>query len=845
MNRYFNTALATFHRRKQRVGELIASLPLHTVHSDADLAKCIPLDQLSVESALYWHALIEHVRAEDEEHGSDELDAILPEMSTFCVYIARYFEFVNVNAMDKWQRLEHHYVLLTLCEIIDTFDMSDELGRNRLQQVICEMLSREQLDEAMVAKAVHCLDRIVPDVNDRLQLVADTIRTVVDANSATLDLSSAAVVELLGRDSNLNFRVSSMKLRIMELEEQERDCITQKEYGRAEKLRGELNECSDALASLIAQHLRGEGDSGTSAAGGSSEATVLPLLRRVSIEDTMRCIQMACYVVRSTAVRSLNPAMVRVFKDFVRRHMEGKHMHIRDQALKCGISFAMLYEQLAKDVYAELFAQFFKHTQTQIWATAISGIFELIDRYGFEHFEEEHSENGESEAGSNATASGITAAGGRTSSGGGGGVGARYNAKNMTRQLYSSNLDSQTDGAEGDGDLLMQRRNADIMLVLDHFLDDCAESYIQRALIDGYCRLLLRGHISGSNYVSRMLLKYFNPMTEPEITQILGIFFEKLIALQRQECLQEAMLTTLFTVLDSPPESPLQEIQPESILRFVITSTRPMNSSPGLNIHNTIAMSFLDVMSDNTDNKDLLRLLVKAFAMLDVAVDDVALRRDLFTGLDQLLDGNRLEPRTETAMRLFKQKMVSAAEEADGRLTGTFCSTANAVPVAAETVGTEDHGDDDDDVDEEPDDVLQPANRSGADADGAEVEERAADASTDNVPSSPAAQAPADDSPPTTPTCTEISVVVPETPSPLAMSPINSRDDSNQRSRRFSRHKSTATPTSKTSSNENETGNATVNADNSAQLSSNNVDENVESSTPKVSVLIWFQPPEM
>lgn len=62
-------------------------------------------------------------------------------------------------------------------------------------------------------------------------------------------------------------------------------------------------------------------------------------------------------------------------------------MIIRDWALKCGTSFSMLYEQLAKDVYTELYNQFYKHHSTRIWATSITATFELIDRYGFDYFE--------------------------------------------------------------------------------------------------------------------------------------------------------------------------------------------------------------------------------------------------------------------------------------------------------------------------------------------------------------------------------------------------------------------------------------------------------------------------
>lgn len=57
----------------------------------------------------------------------------------------------------------------------------------------------------------------------------------------------------------------------------------------------------------------------------------------------------------------------------------------------------------------------------------------------------------------------------------------------------------------------------------------------------------------------------------------------------------------------------------------------------GLNIHNTIAMSFLDTMSTNIINKELLRYLAKAALSLEIS-DDPILRKDLKVGLDKLLE---------------------------------------------------------------------------------------------------------------------------------------------------------------------------------------------------------------
>lgn len=160
--------------------------------------------------------------------------------------------------MDVWQKLEHNYILMTLVEMMKLFDLSDEKGRSNLKSLITEMLSREEFDETIVAKVMECLELLIPNPEERLQFVADIIHKLVDGSQSpgvALDLNNKTVIELLQRNPNLKLKVSSIKLRIMDLQEEETNCIKDKDYNRAEKLKEELVECNEQLAQLIAPHL--------------------------------------------------------------------------------------------------------------------------------------------------------------------------------------------------------------------------------------------------------------------------------------------------------------------------------------------------------------------------------------------------------------------------------------------------------------------------------------------------------------------------------------------------------------------------------------------------------------
>jgi condensin complex subunit 3 len=152
------------------------------------------------------------------------------------------------------------------------------------------------------------------------------------------------------------------------------------------------------------------------------------------------------------------------------------------------------------------------------------------------------------------------------------------------------------------------------------------------------------------------VLKYFNPVTDPKINQILGIFFEAMIKKKKQEYMQKALINTLFIILEAPSDSPLQEIKPEIVLKFVIDSTRPQYCSPGLNLHSMIAMSFLQVMLDNLEYKIILRILSKELMTLEIS-DDPVLRHDLIQCTESLIANETLDPKIIKNVKMFKEML--------------------------------------------------------------------------------------------------------------------------------------------------------------------------------------------
>lgn len=120
-----------------------------------------------------------------------------------------------------------------------------------------------------------------------------------------------------------------------------------------------------------------------------------------------------------------------------------------------------------------------------------------------------------------------------------------------------------------------------LIYLFGHFMDTCNDIHLMSALIDGFGLLILHGLYVDEKLVSRLILLYFNPSTEPEVNQILSIFFETLLKQKKQECLEAALIQTLTQIVEAPNESPLHEIKIETVLKFITTSTIPVSCKTG------------------------------------------------------------------------------------------------------------------------------------------------------------------------------------------------------------------------------------------------------------------------
>ncbi|XP_052860170.1 condensin complex subunit 3 [Anopheles cruzii] len=675
----------------------------HGVKEMADMLKFdpehkhVPLGDLTMERVICWHAMLDYLH----QHDSDELEDYMMELSKYCEFIKEFIEntgeagfmkssgTVNQStvasptarsAMDKLQQLYFQHILHMLLEIVTIYDYADEFGRDSLKLVLSDVLCNETLHEMNVRLIMQTFEKLLPDGETRFKFFVDLVNSVLEPSRVDFSNSSRSLVDTYFErnpdQTSLKLKISALRLEIMDLKEQETMLVQQKDYAGAQRVSERLNACNEEYANLVkplVQEMSQTLSSSNTSAGIDSvvfrESMLKP--RRMTQETINKCLQVCFYLVNSASVRTLTPVVCDLYKSFISRHVQSPELHTRNWALRTSTAFSMLYDGLSKDTFQLLYQQFLHTASTRLWKTAIECVFELLDRYGFEHFDlEDDSSKDDSRA------------------------------SKSSRQLFNRHSGAQLDESGS------SCNSNEFYKMSIHFMDTCDESAICKTIIEGFCRLVLHFRCNSPDIVSKLLLRYFNPTTEPETQQILGIFFEALANRKRQDLLQKALLGTLFTILEAPNTSPLAEVRPETVVKFVINLTQPVFCNPGVHPHNTIAVTFLRVMQDNLALKDLLKLMSGAVLGLDIS-EDPALRTDLATAANEILQEPGLDPKIVKSLTTFRERMRGTMAEplsfSSSRVPTVNGSASDEQPLAPADGGEEEEEQEDRHEPDEPD----------------------------------------------------------------------------------------------------------------------------------------------
>lgn len=220
---------------------------------------------------------------------------------------------IQVVTEDRWAMQENQYKFMTLIEILLTFDLGDEIGRQNLKNFITNIFTTQIMHECIVEKLVRCVENLIPDQDTRLQYFIDIVRGIIDPNTC-IDFSDKSVASLIEtiKDPNAKVKISALKLKILDLREQESNAYQDKNYAAVEKISEDLLACNEDMIRLLNKFTVTKTADGTLDPNATLLASFQP--KKLSLDSIQQCLEICFFAVASKKTRTLTPNMCKLYR---------------------------------------------------------------------------------------------------------------------------------------------------------------------------------------------------------------------------------------------------------------------------------------------------------------------------------------------------------------------------------------------------------------------------------------------------------------------------------------------------------------------------------------------------
>lgn len=561
-----------------------------------DHRKLIPAELLSCESVLYWRALCESLRAQGDE-GEEMLERILPEAAIYADYLSGYLKGVPVLSEEQradFTQLEmvmtREFISQQLIHLTGCLDTNEEGGRKRLVAVLQEMLGLPLTPPSLVSLITEKLLSLISDDHRRIQMVAEIIA----------DVREPIAVESEPVDENENRRkqvkLAEVKVRILEAKQALEECISEQEFGRAAQLKDSIVELENHRNQMVQEPTR------------SSPPDKDTLTEKSDPETLLRCLTMCAELLKQMSIKTrMGPTMSAIMSSLILPSIANAQPAVRNMAVVCLGTCALHSKELAS-THMVLLLQIAQLDEAKIRISALRAVIDLLLLYGFQLLSDSPAPQA-----------------------------AQPSHSSEGQEEEPAPAEEKGEGPEEDHSTAQS-----ILIMLSDFLDS-EVSDLRTETAEGLAKLMYSGRISSAKLLSRLVLLWYNPVTEDDtrLRHCLGVFFQLYARESRthQEIVEECFLPTVRTLLNAPATSPLAEVDVANVAELLVELTRPSalvrpSSTEEVCLHDYLAVRVCGEMLRDPGAPEV-RLYAKTLGGLELSPNQTT-RRDLLSLLQQI-----------------------------------------------------------------------------------------------------------------------------------------------------------------------------------------------------------------
>ncbi|XP_071359364.1 condensin complex subunit 3 [Trachinotus anak] len=610
-----------------------------------DNRKLIPWDSLTCENVLYWRALCEFFKAQGDE-GDEMLDQVLPDAATYADYLYGYLRAVPVLSEEQradFNQLElvmtKEFISQQLIYLIGCLDTNEEGGRKRVLAVLQEMLALPQTPSSLVSLLTEKLLALIPDDQRRIQIVAEIISDVREP----ITEASQPVNENESRRQQV--QLAEVKVRLLEAKQTLEDCITAQEFSRAAELKDSITELENRRNQIVQEITES-----------SQPADKETRTEKNDPETLLRCLTMCAELLKQMNIKTrIGPTISALMSSLVLPSIANAHPAVRNMAVVCLGTCTLHSKELAK-THMVLLLQIAQLDEVKIRISALRAIIDLLLLFSFQLLSE-------------------------------------------TAPTQTAPPSQSPDRQEEDAPPVAEEKEEvsedtaqSILVMLSEFLDS-EVSDLRTETAEGLAKLMYIGRISSAKMLSRLVLLWYNPLTEDDtrLRHCLGVFFQLYARESRvhQEVVEESFLPTVRTLMNAPATSPLAEVDINNVVELLVELTRPSALiKPSTNTEEVCVHDYLAVRMCGEMLKDPtapeVRLYAKTLSNLELSRDGTV-RKDLQTLLQQLVQ----VVRDRVCLRAL-EKMVYQLVDSKEQAELLSASALQPLDVNADEAATED-----------------------------------------------------------------------------------------------------------------------------------------------------------
>jgi len=590
--------------------------------------KLILHQHLTPELVFFWYSISKHLKSVDSDHML--LQKILPELTHYCSYIRKYAEENFIDSSSSMLLTADgsccEFIMEYLLKIAGLLDLSDEIGRRNLRKLLHDLLLLRTVPVTLVGTIVKLYKQIESNEDDFIQSLAETIS---DIKQPMVLVISQAMKE---KQRMMQLQLCRVKAMIQECADDLECAVKQQDFKQAavlkenivelEKQKGEtevsIEECSEQVEDRV------ECD--------NDPQTIL------------KCLTVGTSMLSELLARGLNATLMTLKDELFIEGVKNEDPAIRNEAVR-GLGLLCLMKKEFAAQHLVFFLQVVQIDQEFVKLTAVKVIFDLFLMYGMTNLDNEDD--------------------GKKSEGTYGNSASAEEEENLTvipetppPQVSNDDEDNRKGNAAAESVLSV------LLLLLQNESSD-----LRCAVAEGLAKLLMTGRIVSVSVLSRLIVLWYNPVTEDDVTlrHCLGVFFPTFAfeARKNQQVVADAFLPTLRTITNAPDSSPLSYINVSNVIdlfvqltdvRNLLSSHKNNQFSTGDHIHDSLATKIANEILSDPEDPDL-KVLCKTMNQLCVCPQNKTAINDLIDLSRQMLDALKDNRTAKKSIEKFYQSM--------------------------------------------------------------------------------------------------------------------------------------------------------------------------------------------